>query len=103
MKHPNNVIEHDGWVVVRNVSHLLDIEADPKLEPYQYRYYMTYHEHDHERNSAYYNLCRVNLHGMGYVHDDPAYYLCDCGARVPDVVLGALTLIEWSDEHACIR
>jgi hypothetical protein len=102
MRHPNNVIEYEGWQVVRNESIQLDIEDAP-IQAREMRFYMTYHEHGHERNSAYYILCRVNLHGLEHVQDDPAYYLCDCGAQVPDVVLGALTLIAWSDDNACIR
>ncbi len=103
MEHPNNVIEHEGWVVVRNESHMLDIESSPKLEAYQYRYYQTYHEHEHPRNSGFYDMCRVNLNGLVWGHEDPRYYLCDCGEPVHPTVLGALLLIQASDDHAYIR
>ncbi len=104
MKHPNNVIEHEGWVVKRNESHIMDIEQHPySIETVVYRYYQTYHQHEHERNSGFYNLYRVPLHGLGYLCTDPGYYLCDCGEQVPATVLGALVLIRHSDDHAVIR
>jgi hypothetical protein len=102
MDHPNNVIEHEGWTVVRNENLISDIEANPAVSG-PYRFYKTYHNHEHPRNSGFYNMFRVYLHQLEHVHVDPAYYLCDCGAQVPATVLGALVLIRESDDNAIIR
>jgi hypothetical protein len=100
MKHPNNVIEHEGWIVVRTESVQLDIEQQPmqRMNPTRYRYYQTYHEHAHERNSGFINMnpVRVSMHRV-------EQKTCECGEPVPDVVLGSLVLIEWSDDNAIIR
>lgn len=105
MEHPNNVIEHEGWTVVRKDNLWLDIEGEPaqRMNPVRHRYYYTYHNHEHERNSRHNTIHRVTLHGLEHVQVDPAYYLCDCGEQVPATVLGALLLIQWSDDNAIIR
>jgi hypothetical protein len=100
MKHPNNVIEHDGWIVVRNERALIDIETYND-EATIFRYYNTYHEHRHERNSGFYNLSPVHVQLNDYAHRGGGR--CGCGEPVPDVVLGSLALIAWSDDNAIIR
>jgi hypothetical protein len=99
MKHPNNVIEHGDWTVVRGESATVDIECGI-LEPKVFRYYYTYHEHQHERNSSFCIMNRVQLNDYA---QRVKKLQCECGKPVPDEVLGALILIAWSDEDAIIR
>jgi hypothetical protein len=104
MRHPNNVIEHEGWVVVRNESVLLDIEQQPmqRMNPVRYRYYNTYHEHRHERNTGFVNLNPVRVL-LSHTAHRVSRLACECGETVPDTILGSLALIAWSDDNAIIR
>jgi hypothetical protein len=101
MKHPNNVIEHDGWIVVRNERALIDIETYND-EATIFRYYNTYHEHRHERNTGFVNLNPVRVL-LSHTAHRVSRLACECGETVPDTILGSLALIAWSDDNAIIR
>ena len=90
-QHPNDVLVHEGWKVVRNESPYNMYGSKKKMI-----WFTLYHDHEGpDRNFR--GMCTTRRSAG----PSDGSYMCDnCTEQAPDVVQGYMNLIEWSMNDA---